>query len=140
MFSTPVGDFLGVNDMSFREQHPALFEGFFNKYVNAALWASTDTDSGRSLNNDFSVDDINSECLESMKVECSNFIEQNIDLLGDDIVIAGHDFWLTRNHRGAIGFSYGGWGKSTGKTLTERSHAFGSCDLYVGNDGCLYVA
>ena len=124
--------------MSFREKHPALFEAFFIQYVATALWASTDVDSGESLNGDYNVDHINGECLEAMKVECNDFIEQNIDLIGTNFSLAGHDFWLTRNRHGA-GFWDGGWEESVGKILTERSHAFGSCDLYLADDGCLYV-
>ena len=44
-----------------------------------------------------------------------------------------HDFWLTRNGHGS-GFWDRGLGK-LGDQLTEHSKTFGSCDLYVSDDG-----
>lgn len=50
---------------------------------------------------------------------------------------AGVDFWFTRNHHGA-GFWDRGLGEA-GNKLTELSHPYGSCDLYRGDDGQLYL-
>ena len=51
---------------------------------------------------------------------------------------AGMNFWLTRNGHGS-GFWDGDWG-DWGDELTDASKAFGECDLYVGDDGMLYLA
>lgn len=51
---------------------------------------------------------------------------------------AGHDFWLTRNGHGA-----GFWDRDLGDVgdkLSEASKAAGEVDLYVGDDGKVYVA
>jgi len=50
-----------------------------------------------------------------------------------------HDFWLTRNRHGA-GFWDGDYPEELGKKLTEASHAFGECDLYIGDDGKVHVS
>ncbi len=49
---------------------------------------------------------------------------------------AGHDFWLTRNGHGA-GFWDRGLG-ALGERLSKESKPYGSCDLYVGDDGQIY--
>lgn len=51
----------------------------------------------------------------------------------------GHDFWLTRNRHGA-GFWDGDYAPEVGKRLTDAAHAYGSCDLYVGDDGWVYCS
>lgn len=49
---------------------------------------------------------------------------------------AGHDFWLTRNGHGA-GFWDRGMGK-LGDRLADAARAYGSVDLYVGDDKKIY--
>lgn len=62
--------------------------------------------------------------------------------------LAGHDFWLTRNHHGA-----GYWDRTEltrtedgsapdtlGDRLTELAKQAGECALYQGDDGLLYFA
>lgn len=51
---------------------------------------------------------------------------------------AGHDLWLTRNGHGA-GFWDRGLG-SLGTRLTEAAHVMGNCDVYVGDDGKVYLS
>jgi hypothetical protein len=50
----------------------------------------------------------------------------------------GHDFWLTRNRHGA-GFWDRGLG-DLGDKLTAAAHTYGESNLYVGDDGQVYVA
>ena len=50
---------------------------------------------------------------------------------------AGHDFWLTRNGHGA-GFWDRGLGEA-GKKLTDAAHAFGECNLYLGDDDVIHL-
>lgn len=98
----------------------------------------------------FTVDDITSEAMESMRADCGDFLESNAHDLalyagsapslvsGLGMEHAGHDFWLTRNHHGA-GFWDRGLGE-LGDRLTAASHPYGTSDLYVGDDGKLYVS
>jgi hypothetical protein len=51
--------------------------------------------------------------------------------------MAGHAFWLTRNGHGA-GFWDGDWPEPHASALDEASKAFGSFDLYVGDDGMIH--
>ena len=50
---------------------------------------------------------------------------------------AGRDFWLTRNGHGT-GFWDEGLGGKLGDALTKKAEAYGSYDLYVGDDGLIH--
>lgn len=116
-----------------------MTEDFFNSYVTCALWSSTD-DYGDFLDRAYDEDDIAPEALASMREDCECFCQDNADALkqaGDDSQ-NGHDFWLTRNHHGA-GFWDRGYGQ-IGERLTDAAHTWGSSDLYVGDDGKVYVS
>jgi hypothetical protein len=131
---------------------------FTQAYVEAALWSSTDNandQGGEPLDANYSADDIAPECLAQMVADCQDFQESFGELVLDDLSRAGHEFWLTRNRHGA-GFFDGDWdtpfvetddnGEPTmvqryptvGDHLTDISHAYGSYDLYVGDDGLIY--
>lgn len=111
-------------------------------YVVCALWSSTD-DKCKPLDDEYSVDDIAPETLQSMRADCEDFAKSNnADLLeycarmkdprwsGESR--AGHDFWLTRNGHGA-GFWDRGLG-ALGDKLSTAAKIYGSVDLYVGDD------
>lgn len=86
----------------------------------------------------FTAEDIAPEALESMRADCAAFLEANAaDLDGYGASAAGHDFWLTRNRHGA-GFWDRGLG-ALGERLSESARAYGESDLYIGDDGRLYV-
>lgn len=116
---------------------------FTRAYLECALWSSTDNadDTGGSpLDESFGVEDIAAETLLEAKRDCEDFQEAQRDLLdqayeqyGYSEASAGHDFWLTRNGHGA-GFWDRGLGE-VGEQLTQASHAYGSVELYVGDDG-----
>ena len=125
---------------------------FTRSYMITALWSSTDNSNeqgGEPLDSNYSIEDISPESIQQMVSDCNDFQQQNEDLLerwyteaGEDPSRAGHDFWLTRNGHGA-----GFWdrhmdepGRSIGKQLTEISKPYGSCNLYVGDDGTIYVS
>lgn len=126
---------------------------FTHAYMVAAVWSSTNDhgeDCPPPLDETHSVADMAPETLASMAADCAAFQEANeTDLgayyagLGFDPSQGGHDFWLTRNRHGA-----GFWDRYYGADaelraacvrLTEASHVYGSCDLYVGDDGLLYT-
>lgn len=117
-----------VNDTQFGE--------FYAAYQEAALWASTD-DAGEPLDKSFLLSDIDNATQEQMRNDCVAFWEANRPLIADHPELAGHDFWLTRNHSGA-GFWDGDWGDN-GEILTKASHAFGDYTLLPNGDqltGC----
>jgi hypothetical protein len=121
---------------------------FTKAYIECALWSSTNEDD-EPLDRDYSTDDISPDCLASMVSDCKSFQEDNSELLskwydttGETPELAGHDFWLTRNGHGA-GF-WDRWADSTpqgkiGRKLTAESKPYGSCDLYVGDDGKIHT-
>lgn len=87
-----------------------------------------------------------------MAEDCTRFEQENAEALTNAIATgevvcgpdfnewenAAHNFWLTRNRHGA-GFWDGDWPEPFAKQLTDAAHKFGSCDLYVGDDGRLYI-
>lgn len=119
---------------------------FLDAYITCALWSSTG-DNEEPLDRDYDADDLHPDTRKKMREDCEAFIAANAALLesierrgrGDwtPDEQAGHDFWLTRNRHG-VGFWDRGLG-AVGDKLTEAAHAFGECDLYVGDDGKLYV-
>lgn len=124
------------------------FQGFFDAYVEAALWSSTDTPPGEE-GEPISLDEwdgtIADECMQKMRQDCDKFLDQNwVTIYRAEpksgyggVIQAGHDFWLTRNGHGA-GFWDGDWPDEVGEQLTEASQAFDEVDLYIGDDGQIY--
>jgi hypothetical protein len=109
------------------------------QYVETALWSSTD-DEGTPL--DQSDYDLSDEALDTLNQDVVAFMQylddQGVEWRGDvDAGQLGHDFWLTRNQHGA-GFWDRGLGE-LGKQLTDAAHSFGKRDLYIGDDGLIYV-
>ena len=114
---------------------------FVDGYIECALWASTD-DNDIPLDRNYDRDNIAAPSLESMRADCVDFIQGNEDdltaLYDGRMEVAGHDFWLTRNGHGA-----GFWdrGNDPGyRRLTDNAHPYGSSDVYIGDDGLIYVA
>ena len=117
-------------------------QGFMNKaleaYIEAALWSSTDDD-GEPMDDSYDYGDISFATRQEMRKDVEAFIRVNVADIGDmDAGQVGHDFWLTRNHHGA-GFWDRGLG-ARGKRLTDAAHVYGESDIYVGDDGKLYVS
>lgn len=116
-------------------------------YMQCALWSSTGDD-GESLDGLYETWEISDEGQASMIEDCEGMLDQ-LEELGVDWTAHwkaeqfGHDFWLTRNGHGA-GFwdRYydGGEREVLGRRLTEMSKAYGTSDLYVGDDGKVHVS
>ncbi len=120
-------------------------DDFTRAYIECALWSSTYETEDRDdtpMDQDFSVSDIADKTMAEMMADCADFQTANADLLeasGLSTEQQGHDFWLTRNHHGA-GFWDRGLESDLGKRLTDAAHAYGSADLYIGDDGLVYCA
>ncbi len=116
---------------------------FTMAYIAAALWLGIDDDEA-PLEDNYGVEDLAPSALATIIRECQQFqaqhgIPQYNDSRYSDAEKAGHDFWLTRNGHGA-----GFWGRSElseadQEKYTAAARDFGSCDIYVGDDGKLYV-
>ncbi len=116
---------------------------FTRAYIECALWSSNDESDpetgGEPLDANYDEDDIADETLDSIIADCKAFQDDNaVDLSAVGPGSAGHDFWLTRNGNGA-GFWDRGLGK-LGDRLSAACKPYGSCDLYVGDDGKIYIA
>jgi hypothetical protein len=124
-------------DCSLAKETAAALDVFTRAYIETAFWLLTD-ENGDSLNY-LGLHDLAPEALASMRADCADFQAAHWILIADDPARAGHDFWLTRNYHGA-GFWDGDWPETIGRRLTEASHAYGSSDLYVGDNNLVYVA
>ncbi len=130
-------------------------ENFVRGYIACALWSSndeSDESGGEPLDKNYDRSDIAAEALASMRADCERFMRENADDLttycvqrrinraeGTAMDYAGHDFWLTRNGHGA-----GFWDRTdvvedVTDRLTKASEKFGECNLYVGDDGKIYL-
>ena len=125
---------------------------FLRGYIGCALWASTDDDM-EPLDKRFHKDDIAPADLARMKAEATTFLEAHEEDLDQynrgeyprpinqregTAFSAGMDLWLTRNAHGS-GFWEGHYPQDVGDRLTAAAKALGSEDLYIGDDGILYL-
>lgn len=123
---------------------------FLRAYITTALWSMI-AEPGE-VTPAPTIDDLAPETLAKMAADCTRFETEQAETLTSAIatgqVIAGpdfneweraaHDFWLTRCGHGA-GFFDGDWPEPFATKLTDAAHAFGSVDLYVGDDGLIYA-
>lgn len=92
----------------------------------------------------FGPEDIAVESMRSMLADCAAFLAGNAPdveefcFLGHDLEQVGHDFWLTRNRHGA-GFWDRGAGV-VGERLSKAAKVYGESNLYLGDDGEIYVS
>jgi hypothetical protein len=132
----------------------AAFNSFFDGYVTAALWSSTDNadeSGGEPLDKNYDRGDIAEKSLAKMKRDCIAFMRKNKSDLGDFVsenprgsegdpwALAGHCFWLNRNGHGT-GFWDRGVNEKLGQRLSAASEKARSSDIYVGDDGKLHVS
>ncbi len=109
-------------------------DDFTRGYIECALWSSTD------LNGDnLEGCEISDELQAQMEADCAEFQDAHDHDLADSGLEpgrAGHDFWLTRNGHGA-GFWDEGLGE-LGERLSRAAKAYGSVNLYLGDDDKVY--
>ena len=118
---------------------------FIHAYIEAALFTSTDNSDdsgGQPLDKNYAADDIAESSRKAIISDCMAFMKQNRKDLESDGSLnmsqAGHDFWMTRTGQG-VGFWDGDWPEPMATRLTKSSEKFGTMDLYVGDDGKLYI-
>jgi hypothetical protein len=120
-------------------------DDFTRAYIACALWSSCEGEDGE-IRLDEHDGDISPETLAEMEQDCADFqaaMTETLDAwyeLGETSERAGHDFWLTRNRHGA-GFwdrYYNEPGNTLGNQLSTHAKAYGSRDLYIGDDNLIY--
>lgn len=130
-------------------------DSFTKQYIGTALWAENDEstpEGGEPFDKNYDHTDISDETLIEMVEDCRTFQEQNRADLDeaaslykvtdgtDGYSYAGHDFWLTR-----CGHGTGFWDRNEldenglGERLTKACKMFGSINLYLGDDGKIYI-
>ena len=123
---------------------------FCQAYITCALWSSNDNSDdsgGEPMDSNYGASDIAPETLARMESDCDSFESDNAQDLETvssicDKARAGHDFWLNRNGHGS-GFwdEYFGDDKELRAAfvrLSDASKAWGSFDLYIGDDGQIH--
>lgn len=116
---------------------------FTSSYLECALRSSTDDDGTPLDSNEHAERELAPETVERFKADCAKFQADNAELIEQAREFYGqghiaHDFWLTRNGHGA-GFWDGYYPEELDEALTKASKEFGECDLYIGDDGRIYV-
>lgn len=114
---------------------------FTDQYLGTLFWSECQ-DNGEPMDDDYGPEDLAPEAMAEIREDCRSFFESYFDLInqtpdGYDYGQAGHDFALTRNGHG-VGFWDRGLG-SLGDELTTAADTYGSQNLYVGDDGLVYV-
>lgn len=114
-------------------------------YLECALWTShdySDESGGDPLDANYSIEDCAPELIAQAVADCDAFADTDDYMAyvnamphapSECAERFGHDFWLTRNGHGA-GFWDRGLGE-LGDRLTAAAKAYGTVDLYVGDDG-----
>ena len=118
---------------------------FTDAYIECALWSSHDED-GTPLDDSYGESDIAPATRKQMEKDCAAFYkewETEWTESGWSDTQAGHDFWLSRNGHGAGFFDRhfradATLGPRTRDALQKAAKAYGSFDLYVGDDGKVY--
>lgn len=132
-----LGSLSGRKDWDPRQKWNQIdLDMFTGSYIEAALWSSVDNND-EPLDKNYSVEDISPGTIKKLEDDAFEFLKQNWELVKMNLIVAGHDFWLTRNGHGA-GFWDGDWPKRDGGILTKNSHTFGNYNLFVGDDNKVY--
>ena len=133
--------------------NPAQFDGLkmdkatienVAAYLATALWSSTD-DNGEPMDHSYSETDFAPAAL----VDAADLIRRFRWLAGDVYDLAQeytgyddahmmHDLWLTQAGHGA-GFWESDYGPH-GQALTRAAKKMGESEVYVGDDGLLYLS
>jgi hypothetical protein len=107
-------------------------------YLICALWSEKDDDA-TPLGDNYGLADIAEEAWKQAEIDCKRFLA-TATIASLDAEQVGHDFWLTRNGNGnGTGF----WDRNLGvlgDQLTAVAAGFNETNLYVGDDGLLYLS
>lgn len=126
---------------------------FVRAYLECALWTdSISEDDDRSIQEEYTPDQLLAESRAQAEEDCRLFIAANTDLLNKAVALysmsergqqwsvsdlAGHDFWLTRNHHGT-GFWDRGLGP-IGEDLTKSAQQHPERSVLVTANGTLEI-
>ena len=106
-------------------------------YIECAFWASTGDDGEPAT---WEYDDLADEAMTLIEADLLTFARRAwriAETAGWSPGSFAHDYFLTRNHHGA-GFC--DRGRLEGEYLRRIADGMGEMDLYVGDDGKVYVS
>ena len=113
-----------------------FYEDIKQAYIACMLWSS-----GEGEFDNKTIEDFAPETIYKIDMDIHRFMLENGSKIKDiDKEQVGHDLWLTRNHHGA-----GFWdrpelyGQALADELTTFSHGMGEQDLYLGDNGLMYL-
>lgn len=129
------------------------FSDLLDASLEAALWSTTDMDTGGFLDEDHTIHDFAPSAKERLAADTFTFVSENRSLVeqalkspgydgGDGsgpIGMLGHDLWLTRNGSGAGFWDREALSGDLGRSLTDAAHKLGELDIYVGDDGKVHA-
>lgn len=124
---------------------PLPHKDFVAGYLEAAFFTDINEDSDESIR-DKAIIDIHPACMRAIESECIDFARANWETIQEAFQTlgsygwteAGRDLWFTRNGHG-VGF----WDRNIGPAgdkLSDSARAFGSRDMYAGDDGRVYFS
>lgn len=117
-------------------------DSFTRSYIEAALWSTTDNadeSGGEPLDANHDWRDIHPDTLSKMAEDCLQFQDDNradLDETGRTESRLGFCFWLNRNRHGSGFWDEGS--ESVFQKLSDASKAWGTFDLYLGDDGMIH--
>ena len=109
------------------------------KFVAAYIEAIYFTDTGEEGQPPVDAE-LSPEALKEINEVCVDFLESCEEVIlqtENTYDRAAHDFWFTRNGHGC-GFWDGDWPEPQANWLTDMAKAYGSVDVYEGDDGLIY--
>ena len=121
-------------DWSPRGSGDPIWPKFVDSYLETAVWAGLQEDTDR----EYDATDFSPEAVAKAIEDSNDFILANradLESVGHE-AMHGHDFYLTRSRHGT-GFWDRGYGPA-GERLSEAARAYGSADVYVGDDRQLH--
>ena len=125
-----------------KTEQTATIDAFTKGFIECALW-STDAgnEAGESLENlGYTIDDFSATALTKACEDCRKFQELAKGYIVEENFSRrdGYGFLLTRNEHGSR-FWDGNYDVKAGVVLTHISRSFGEFNIYVGDDGQIYV-
>lgn len=123
----------------------AELDAFTQGYIEAAFFCGLSEEDETRFGGTATLADLDPETLAWFVEDCAAFQAREMapatrEVMGERAREAGRDFWYTRNAHGC-GFRDSGWddAPAAGDELYDLAKSFPECDLYVGDDGLIYI-
>lgn len=120
----------------------STLDQFVSEYIVTLIWQAPEDDNGDNLDA-YTIDDMDTGDCKRIRDDCERFLAIAMLPLQNTpdsytMAQAAHDYALTRNGHG-VGFWDRGLG-DIGEQLSSICDDMGEMDIYLGDDGKLYIA